>query len=199
MDKHTEEMMKRARESFDKMMEKSTPAQRQDAAFKAMYGASMLHEPTMVKADRKHLDQLSGPVFSDLQSMRVAESEDEIAHLRAELNTLRQLVKDTCEDMECEPSCDSIAHSESCPVANPAYAWRKLRAELEAAKGEVEALRVGAERYREDSERLEFVYSDAKCATDDLLNIEFNMIQGKYPTIDEARQAIDAARGKDNG
>lgn len=38
-----------------------------------------------------------------------------------------QFMRDTGEDMECLPTCDSEAHDAACPVANPAVAFRILR------------------------------------------------------------------------
>lgn len=43
----------------------------------------------MVKAERKHLDQLGGPSASGFESMRIAALEDEIASLHAEVEELR--------------------------------------------------------------------------------------------------------------
>lgn len=52
----------------------------------------------MVKSDRKHLDQLGGPSESEFQSMRIAGLEDEIARLRAELESAR-VDAEICSDL----------------------------------------------------------------------------------------------------
>lgn len=81
---------------------------------------------TAIKAKALETDENPMPLYA----------QQVIADLRAENETLRQLVKDTCDDMECESTCDSFGHSDSCPVANPVYAWRHLRAEVESLKEE---------------------------------------------------------------
>jgi hypothetical protein len=128
MDKYTEEMMKRARESFDKMMEKSTPSQRQAAAFNAMKNAAMIHDP-MVKVDRKHLDQLKGPSESDFQSMRIAALEDEIARLRAEVEALRV----DAERLDYLQSLSNPQKYMVCVATNPMQ--KSLRSAIDAARG----------------------------------------------------------------
>lgn len=47
-----------------------------------------------------------------------------------ELNRLRLFLKDTVEDMECLPECDSYGHAELCPVTNTVQAFRLLRERL---------------------------------------------------------------------
>ena len=75
---------------------------------------------------------------------------DKLPALVDENDLLEQCVKDTCEDMECLPSCDSYAHDECCPVANPIHAWRQLKAEVERlAECEEVASRINADLRQE--------------------------------------------------
>lgn len=81
--------------------------------------------------------------YADVQNLRVwlaeikeqwLDAKRELDQSREELKTaksdLKQFLKDTVDEMECLPTCDSYMHDENCPVANPQAAWRNLRDEL---------------------------------------------------------------------
>ena len=86
---------------------------------------------TDTKRIRELLDRYKRMANPALRSACAVEIVDELPALLDENDLLKQCVKDTCEDMECLPSCDSYAHDECCPVANPIHAWRQLKAEVE--------------------------------------------------------------------
>lgn len=64
--------------------------------------------------------------------------ESQLDEMRRENQNLKQLVKDTCDDMECLPGCNSLAHDEQCPVVHPMEAWRALRRREQQLEEEVE-------------------------------------------------------------
>jgi len=92
---------------------------------------------TDTKRIRELLDRYKRMANPALRSACAVEIVDELPALLDENDLLKQCVKDTCEDMECLPSCDSYAHDECCPVANPIHAWRQLKAEVARLRGAV--------------------------------------------------------------
>jgi hypothetical protein len=66
----------------------------------------------------------------------LAEMRAWIAELERQGALAEQFMADCSDDMECLPECDSLAHSDQCPVAHTDQAFRVLReriAALEAA------------------------------------------------------------------
>lgn len=68
---------------------------------------------------------------------QAVKSQTAIEQLTGERDAARAVILDTVSDMDCEPECyaDPFTnpngdHAENCPVAYPAEAWRRLRAEV---------------------------------------------------------------------
>ena len=55
---------------------------------------------------------------------------------QGELRRLRLYLKDTSDDMECLPECDSYGHADDCPVTNVMQAFRNLRESVAALEKE---------------------------------------------------------------
>lgn len=51
-----------------------------------------------------------------------------------EREKLEQFARDVSDGFECLPGCDSIAHEELCPQANPVAAWRELHESLRVVR-----------------------------------------------------------------
>jgi hypothetical protein len=60
---------------------------------------------------------------------------------------LEQFLKDVSDDMECLPSCDSVAHDELCPKTNTVVAWRQLRDEIAEKDRDCERLKNVIDKY----------------------------------------------------
>ena len=87
------------------------------------------------------VEQKYDAALTEIQRLRAqveARKQELLFPLRApdtgELTTLRLYLKDTSEDMECLPKCDSDGHEEFCPVTNVMAAFRLLREQLAALK-----------------------------------------------------------------
>lgn len=66
---------------------------------------------------------------------------EELVKQDEKLKSLTQYLKDSSNDMECLPKCDSFGHEEDCPVVNTMAAFRKIREENVALKKEVKDLK----------------------------------------------------------
>lgn len=73
----------------------------------------------------------------------LAEMRAWIAELERQGALAEQFMADCSDDMECLSECDSLAHSDQCPVAHPDQAFRALRERIAALE---EALRPFAEK-----------------------------------------------------
>jgi len=69
-----------------------------------------------------------------------------------ELNRLRLYVRDTSEDMECLPLCDSNGHEELCPVTNVMQAFRLLRERLAEKTAALQQAETLTERLKQEAQ-----------------------------------------------
>ena len=78
-------------------------------------------------------------------------SGQELEKLRHDLKITRQLLKEICDEWneDCDESCDSYSHAETCKATNIANAKKALQEEIQKLKTENDQLRKALQKIAE--------------------------------------------------